>query len=176
MASVNPEPAPPTYTTNGGRIVHLSTDDFNRIVDKIPPQAKNSIWQYILLIVAAALAGKQGGDYLLRPGKEIFGPMPEGALVVQAELNLKPGVPAVLEAETSGASVVWIILNEAGPPPKSGEGLRVVPKSKDHKEILVWGSVGRYKLLAYTALNGQPTPYATCRVTVAADEKKEGEK
>lgn len=78
------------------------------------------------------------------------------ALKVPAEVTAAPATIAEVRAETTGKVVKWVVLTP---------GLSVRPID-DGRVLLVSGPVGRYELLAYTALGDVPSEPARCVVVI----------
>ena len=84
-------------------------------------------------------------------------------LRIPSQVKGEPGDFIVIKAETTGKIVKWVVLDKE---------LKMFPNEllKDSKVAIVIGSkIGKYKILAYTALADEPSDPAVCTVIVGED-------
>lgn len=71
--------------------------------------------------------------------------------------------PGEIQADTRGRRVMWLPLDK-----------EIKLRPQNSKSVWVWGSkAGQYRLVAWTAVNGLPTPNEVCIVTVSDPQPDE---
>ena len=117
--------------------------------------AKNGLL-VVLLCIVSAIGGWSYNEYkhMETAGANPGTGLSEGTLTLPAEFELTASEPKELIAQTRGRRVLWVALDPE---------VKLSPYTS--KSVWVWGSrPGTFRIAAYTAVDGLPTPLS---VTIA---------
>jgi hypothetical protein len=113
----------------------------------------------VLLVVVAAGGAYLYNEYQHRELDAARVGTVADALILPNEIKLVVGEPKELRADTRGKRVYWMALDP-----------EIQLRPQDSKSVWVWGmKPGTYRITAWSAVNGLPTPNANCTVKVEAE-------